>query len=750
MRRIIALSGLIALLAASCSVTPEIVISEVKAPTYTFTLSANMDDEITKTAYANDKSFSWSVGDAISVLFHNGSTNQFFPLTAVSIEGARATFSGEITEGYVAGASDTGKYWALYPAGSHTYTKDAENPVTFNIPGSTDYTAPGTHFSANLPLCANSSNPASYTFSHMCGTYKFQFRDIDVDKVEFIVDNPSRGLSGNISTTSDSSHTYLTQSGSAPESDKRISFIENVSGDKTAVFYVPYRGWHSDFQPTITLKDASTGQTLYTRTAKAAFSGDMASTVKKMVVVPPISVSGTVPSSVSLSFIEYAGEVTNPERGMMSYNRFDLTSAGPYSEKSIPQDYTGESLAFLLFYLPYYIDKYLDANALNLIQAELNRVRAAKKKAVIRFAYSDTYNKSNPQEATPSQILAHIDQLASTISDNADIVYLVQAGWLGTYGEWYYKTNNHDNSVPAYTDYYKYTVSGSTVSDLNNNHKNLLDRMLLKVPSPIQIGLRTAFYKRYYLSPSNINAWTEISSWDAGANNRLALFNDGFRGSSSDVGTFKNETDWTMWYSQGNWLAIGGELSYKSEAEFALVSDDLKDCDNSIAELKRQHWSYLHYSTSNRFMKIWYDAGRFDDIKKALGYRLVLNSVNLSFSNLNSGTSVNYSISIQNKGCAPVIYSRPFKLVLLHNGVSTAVVDNLMDVRDLAPGAAEPTVLNGSFTLPYSLTAGDQLAIWLPDADILDKGLDGIPAYSIRLANSDVTWSNGFNVLYTF
>ena len=749
MKRIFAIAGLTALLAASCSVAPEIVISEVKAPTYTYTLTAGMDDGTTKTAYESDKTFSWSVGDAISVLFHNGSTNQFFPLTAVSIDGASATFSGEITNGYVAGASDTGKYWALYPAGAHTYTKNAENPVTFNIPGTTDFTVPGAHFSANLPLCAKSDNPASYIFSHMCGTYKFQFCDIEAEKVEFIVENASRALSGNISTTSDASHTYLTQSGSAQASDKRISFIENVSGDKTAVFYIPYRGWHSDFQPSITLKDATSGNTLYTRTAKAAFSGDMASTVKKMVVIPPISISGTGSSVVSVTFTECAGEVTNPERGMMSYNRFDLASAGPYSEKSIPKDYTGESLAFLLFYLPYYIDKDLDANVFNLVQAELDRVRAAKKKAVIRFAYSDTYNKNNPQEATPSQILEHVDQLASTIADNADIIYLVQAGWLGTYGEWYYKTNNHDSSVPSYTDYYKYTVSGSKVSDLNDNHKNLLDRMLLKVPSPIQIGLRTAFYKRYYLSPSNINAWSEITSWDTGANNRLALFNDGFRGSSSDVGTFKSDTDWDMWYSQGNWLAIGGELSYRSESEFALVSDDLKDCDNSIAELKKQHWSYLHYSTSNRFMKAWYDAGRFDDIEKALGYRLVLNKAEFSSSSLTSGSTMSYSISIQNKGCAPVIYPRPFKLVVLHNGTATAVVDNLMDVRNLAPGA-DATVLNGSFQLPCSLASGDQIAIWLPDADILDKGLDEIPAYSIRLANNEVVWSNGYNVLCAF
>ena len=462
----------------------------------------------------------------------------------------------------------------------------------------------------------------------------------------------------------------------------------------------------------------------------------------------PAFVSPSTPAAVNLTFTEATGEVLNPERGMMSYNKFNLTGAGPYTEQAIPLDYTGESLAFILFYMEYFIDKDLDSDVINLIKAELGRVRAANKKVVLRFAYSEVYTANTPQEAAPSQILEHIDQMADAgiFSDYADVIYVVQAGWLGTYGEWYYTTNTHGNSVPSYTDYYAYTVSGSTVTDFNDNHKALLDKALLKIPAPIQIGLRGSFYKRYYLSPSNINSWDAITSWGTGANSRLAFFNDGFRGDNTDVGTFNSDTDRTMWYSQGNWLACGGELSYKNDKDFELVSGELKNCDNAIAELKRQHWSYLHYSTSNLFMKAWYDAGRFEDIKKALGYRLVLNSADFSFAGLTSGSSVSYSISIENTGCAPVVYPRPFKLVLIHGGSPVVLVDNLGDVRDIAPGASA-TVLDSSFTLPQDVTVGDKLAIWLSDNA---AGLQSKAAYSIRLANSDITWDGGYNILHTF
>ena len=200
-----------------------------------------------------------------------------------------------------------------------------------------------------------------------------------------------------------------------------------------------------------------------------------------------------------------------------------------------------------------------------------------------------------------------------------------------------------------------------------------------------------------------------------------------------------------MWHSQGNWLACGGEMSYRSADVFAALSDDLKDCDQSIAEMRRQHLSYLHYSESNRFMAKWISEGRMEDLKKMLGYRLVLGDVSLGYLSLDAGQTVAYSIKIKNTGCAPVIYPRPFKLVLLHGGTPTVLKD-LGDIREIAPGD-DFYNLSGSFDLPAAVTAGDKLAIWLPDNA---SGLQSNAAYSIRLANAEVSWESGYNVIHTF
>ena len=61
---------------------------------HTVTLNASVDSEITKTAYAGDKTFSWSEGDQISVLFHNGDVDKFFTFTAAAGNVASTSFSG--------------------------------------------------------------------------------------------------------------------------------------------------------------------------------------------------------------------------------------------------------------------------------------------------------------------------------------------------------------------------------------------------------------------------------------------------------------------------------------------------------------------------------------------------------------------------------------------------------------------------------------------------------------------------------
>ena len=87
---------LIAVLTAAACAREEVVNETAPSVSYyTVTLSATMDNEDpeSKTSYTNDKTFSWSAGDQISVLFNNGETNKFFTFTTTE-GGKTASFTG--------------------------------------------------------------------------------------------------------------------------------------------------------------------------------------------------------------------------------------------------------------------------------------------------------------------------------------------------------------------------------------------------------------------------------------------------------------------------------------------------------------------------------------------------------------------------------------------------------------------------------------------------------------------------------
>lgn len=293
---------------ASCEKQNTLNVPEAQKGTYTYTLSATVPDMMetngagnaqapTRTDYSNTGVFSWSAGDAISVLFNNGATDKFFTLTTTG-SGAAADFTGTIDDGYVMGGTD-GNKWALYPAGAHSVRfseADGEKyPLLFNIPAVTDYTVSG--FSANIPMYAISTDGTSLPFQHLGAAYKFAFSGIkSATKVRFVVENQTTyRLSGDVKLRNQGG-TYLDQA-YAEGVDKTLTYVSNVSDGK-ATFYVPVRYYAECFQPIITLYNADTDGQLYTNTAT------LAKGIEKGHVQPiNITVSGAeVPWSLESAF----------------------------------------------------------------------------------------------------------------------------------------------------------------------------------------------------------------------------------------------------------------------------------------------------------------------------------------------------------------------------------------------------------------------------------------------------------------
>ncbi|HEX2999582.1 MAG TPA: DUF4874 domain-containing protein, partial [Armatimonadota bacterium] len=129
-----------------------------------------------------------------------------------------------------------------------------------------------------------------------------------------------------------------------------------------------------------------------------------------------------------------------------------------------------------------YLDSYrngpIPPEKLALLQKSLDAMRRNGHKALLRFAYErDTERLAGPELKT---ILAHMDQLAPIIRKNTDVIYVLQAGFIGAWGEWH-----------------------SSAHELEKDHAALaaVTAKLLKILPPERMTqVRVPKYKRWILS----------------------------------------------------------------------------------------------------------------------------------------------------------------------------------------------------------------------------------------------------------
>ena len=270
----------------------------VEKTPYVYSVKATISsDGETRTDYDASGKFSWTAGDAISVLFNDGSTNKFFTLTTEE-GGETATFSGTIDAGYEIGALDGAdgdlKIWALYPASdSHSY---ADGSTSFYVQPQVDFSETG--FSANIPMYDLLSEEGAFSFKNLASTYRFNVKNLDpgVEKVKFTVYNQQTyGLSGSWPIGESESNMFIDYGFASPGSEKStLTFISPVT-DGQAVFYVPTRYW-GKFQPVITISDADHDLVLKTFTAGAAKQPS------SFTDVPQISLS--VPTGLPIAIVD--------------------------------------------------------------------------------------------------------------------------------------------------------------------------------------------------------------------------------------------------------------------------------------------------------------------------------------------------------------------------------------------------------------------------------------------------------------
>jgi hypothetical protein len=426
----------------------------------------------------------------------------------------------------------------------------------------------------------------------------------------------------------------------------------------------------------------------------------------------------------------------------------------------------GLTLAQTYCYLDGFADAPISEAKLLLLDRSLDRVRREGLKAVLRFAYEkDTERRGGP---TLDRILSHIEQLKPLIRKHAGAIFVLQAGFVGAWGEWHSSTRRLEEDHGALAA--------------------IVAAVLDALPPDRMTQVRVPKYKRWVLSrPPFAGGALAVDARTAHGGTpaaRIGFHDDGFLAGNSDGGTW---TEGPRFAAPGNpefdgmtaespFVPVDGELFWSDQGG---KIDGLR----AAVRLRLHHYSSfsLAHSYSERegkpfsiddWMRApltaaqarearlpvsdgWFDDGAggesprtaFEYIRDHLGYRLELRTARFPGA-LKAGEPVSVRIEIVNRGFAAPCNPRPVVLALI--GADERVAPLPSEGEGIDPRRWQPhtpgdpefrPIVHGAelrARVPADLAPGRySLGLWLPDA-APELRLDA--RYTVRLANRDAPW----------
>lgn len=125
----------------------------------------------------------------------------------------------------------------------------------------------------------------------------------------------------------------------------------------------------------------------------------------------------------------------NPDRGFYTWTDFNyLDFPGVRAQ--------GYTLTRPYIRLDAYRNSPLPQALLDQLNAGFQEARRVGIKVIPRFTYN--FAASDP-DASQTQILLHLQQLAPVLAANEDVISLLEAGFIGAWGEWHHSTNGSDS-----------------------------------------------------------------------------------------------------------------------------------------------------------------------------------------------------------------------------------------------------------------------------------------------------------------
>ena len=342
------------------------------------------------------------------------------------------------------------------------------------------------------------------------------------------------------------------------------------------------------------------------------------------------------------AFAESSRRLSNPDRGFYYIYGYRITDE-PVDYATDLRDRTREDDATRLGMMQINLREYrtgaISEEGLSNVRQLFAAMADSDKKWIVRFLYD--WNGENEQYEPENLdiILQHMEQVGDVLREYHSCIYTLQGLFIGNWGE----------------------MNGTKYTD-PDSMRELAARLADVSDASTFLSVRTPAQWRKITGEAAPDGWTENP-----LAKRLGLFNDGMLGSVSDYGTYSDNTrqdagDFSAWTREEE-LAFQDVLcsSVPSGGE-VIVDNPYNDLENTIADLKTMHVSYLNEDYDRNVLDKWagtvvntddcYDGmDGWSYVERHLGYRLWIAGAALSHSFWADTVEVN--AALKNSGFAP-------------------------------------------------------------------------------------------------
>ena len=473
-------------------------------------------------------------------------------------------------------------------------------------------------------------------------------------------------------------------------------------------------------------------------------------------------------NALLLAVLSLGGIVSNPERGW----RFEMMVGleaderpGRHIRDNWPVERyraEGVTVAQAYCYLTKYETSGISEAKLAALQADFDRARRDGIKFLLRFAYERTTDRTHGPNL--ARILSHIRELTPIVRRNADVIYSLQAGWVGAWGEFHSSFSGIEKDPEAVAQ-----IVAATLEMLPERRSTMMRRPFLRTQTLRILGGRDAA--------------------------RIGLFNDAtLCGNPTESDTFMGDpvayakmggdaAVWTKWSEPGGsdfdamcaaglTAPVDGELFWTSQGVRPIHEHGLA----AILRFKEHHYttfslvhgnSELDRTPTTGTIDRWKvtpvtqeelaaygiggDPGYFKErpmrtayeyIRDHLGYRLVLESLEMR-GVPNEGSRVTFAARLRNVGFAHPVNPRTAWFVLASEDGAVTEFESDFDCRRLVAGESAEITCAAAVPKRVGEAGRPRVGLWLPDAA---PTLRYRPEYAVETVGSSVKVLGGRRV----